>query len=97
REPANLAAAIGYYRAMLGADQSQATEADQAALLPSPVPTLYLHGADDGCMGAELVGGAAAALPTPGSRAEIVPGTGHFLQLEDPTTVNRLIVDFLQR
>lgn len=95
REPANLAAALGYYRAMLGADQSAATPADQAAMLPSPVPTLYLHGADDGCMGAELVGGAEASLPTPGSRAEILEGVGHFLQLEDPATVNRIIVEFL--
>jgi len=95
RDPANLAAAIGYYRAMLGADQTGATDADQAAMLPSPVPTLYLHGATDGCMGAELVGGAEASMPTAGSRAEILDGVGHFLQLEDPPTVNRLIVDFL--
>lgn len=95
RDPANLAAALGYYRAMLGDDQTGATDADQAALLPSPVPTLYLHGADDGCMGAELVGGAAAALPEPGSRVEIVEDTGHFLQLEDPAAVNHLITGFL--
>lgn len=95
RDPANLAAAIGYYRAMLGEDQSQATEADQAALLPSPIPTLYLHGADDGCMGAELVGGAMAALPSPGSRTEILDGVGHFLHLESPDRVNALIDDFL--
>ncbi len=95
REPANLSAALGYYRAMLGADQTGATDADQAAMLPSPVPTLYLHGATDGCMGAELVGGAAASLPTAGSRAEILDGVGHFLQLEDPARVNTLIVDYL--
>ena len=95
RAPANLTAALGYYRALLGADQSQATEADQAALLPSPVPTLYLHGATDGCMGAELVGGATASLPTPGSRAEVLDGVGHFLHLEDPARVNALIADFL--
>ncbi len=95
RDPANLAAALGFYRAMLGADQSGATEADQAALLPSPVPTLYLHGADDGCMGAELVAGAADALPAPGSRTEVLDGVGHFLHLEDPARVNGLIVDFL--
>lgn len=95
REPANLSAALGYYRAMLGADQSGATEADQAAMLPSSVPTLYLHGATDGCMGAELVSSAAASLPTAGSRAEILEGVGHFLQLEDRDRVNALIVDFL--
>lgn len=95
RDPANLAAAIGYYRAMLGADQSGATDVDHAASLPSPVPTLYLHGRNDGCMGAELVGSAQALLPVPGSRAEILDGVGHFLQLEDPDQVNTRIVDFL--
>lgn len=95
RDPANVAAAIGYYRAMLGADQSGATDVDRAAALPSPVPTLYLHGRNDGCMGAELVEGAGASLPTAGSRAEILGGVGHFLQLEDPDRVNGLIVDFL--
>ncbi len=95
RDPANLSAALGYYRAMLGGDPSASRDVDQAALLPSPVPTLYLHGRDDGCMGAELVGGAEASLPTAGSRAEVLDGVGHFLQLEDPDRVNRLIVDFL--
>lgn len=95
RDPTNLSAALGYYRAMLGADQTGATDADQAAMLPSPVPTLYLHGATDGCMGAELVGGAAASLPTPGSRAEVLDGVGHFLHLEDPARVNALVVEYL--
>ena len=98
RDPANLAAAIGYYRATLGAGQRSpdydAVEASGAA--PLPMPVLYLHGADDGCMGAELVDDSVrTALPHADSRVEIVAGTGHFLQLEDPTTVNRLIVDFL--
>lgn len=95
REPEHLSAALGYYRAMLGADQSGATEVDQAAMLPSPVPTLYLHGADDGCMGADLVDGAEASLPAAGSRVEILDGVGHFLQLEDPERVNELVVRFL--
>ncbi len=94
-DPANLSAALGYYRAMLGADQSGATEADQAALLPSPVPTLYLHGADDGCMGAELVTGAMDSMPAPGSRADVLDDVGHFLQLEAPEKVNAAIVGFL--
>jgi pimeloyl-ACP methyl ester carboxylesterase len=95
-DPANLAAAIGYYRAMLGMSEPDAqTAADGAAYLPSPVPTLYLHGADDGCMGADLVADAAASLPTPGSRVEVLDGVGHFLHLEDPARVDELIGDFL--
>lgn len=98
RDPANLAAALGYYRATLGAGaRSPELDAVEAAgARPLPQPTLYLHGATDGCMGAELVDeGVLASLPADGSRYEVVPDAGHFLQLEQPTVVNRLIVDFL--
>ncbi|HWJ98080.1 MAG TPA: alpha/beta hydrolase, partial [Acidimicrobiales bacterium] len=99
RDPANLAAALGYYRATLGAGarspEYDAVEAAGAA--PLSVPALYLHGADDGCMGAELIDdGVLASLAGPGSRYEVVPDAGHFLQLEQPDAVNRLILDFLQ-
>jgi pimeloyl-ACP methyl ester carboxylesterase len=98
RDPANLTAALGYYRATLGAgarrEDYDAIEGAGAA--PLPMPVLYLHGADDGCMGAELIDdGVLASIPAAGSRFEVVPGTGHFLQLEDPATVNRHILDFL--
>ncbi|HRW36512.1 MAG: alpha/beta hydrolase [Acidimicrobiales bacterium] len=98
RDPANLAAAIGYYRATLGAG-ARSPECDlveAAGALPMPVPTLYLHGRTDGCMGAELIDdGVLDALPAEGSRVELVDDAGHFLQLEQPEVVNRLIVDFL--
>jgi pimeloyl-ACP methyl ester carboxylesterase len=82
---------------MLGvpAPGSTPDEADAAAFLPSPVPTLYLHGADDGCMGADLVASAADYLPTEGSRIETLDGVGHFLHLEDPARVNALVAGFL--
>ena len=32
-----------------------------------------------------------------GARAEVIPGTGHFPQIEAPETVTRLIADFLQK
>lgn len=94
--PENLSAALGYYRALLGNDQSNATDADRAALIPPPIPTLYVHGENDGCMGVELVADAAASLPEAGSRVEIVADAGHFLQLENPEVVNALIVGFLR-
>lgn len=99
RDPANLTAALGYYRATLGAGaRSPAYDAVEAAgAAPLPMPTLYLHGATDGCMGAELIDDATrAALAHPDSRIEVVPDVGHFLQLEDPATINRLVVDFLR-
>ena len=97
RDPANLAAALGYYRATIGEGKKDAAldEVQAAGAAPTPQPTLYLHGTNDGAMGVELTGNAASFLPTEGSRVEIVEGTGHFLHLEQPAKVNKLIVDFV--
>lgn len=99
RDPANLAAAIGYYRATLsgvGVDDSpEVTALQEAANGAPPLPTLYLHGRTDGCMGADLAETAVAALTHAGSRVEIVDSAGHFLHLERPDVVNRLILDHL--
>lgn len=95
RDPAHLAATIGYYRATLGGiglrdDLAAAQAATQA--IPAQ-PMLYLHGAHDGCIGAEVVA-AAQAESGDNVRFEVVDGVGHFLQLEQPDTVNNLIVEF---
>lgn len=97
RDPANLSAAIGYYRAMFDATLHDPALADAQAAgsLPTPQPTLYLHGLDDGCLAAPDADAVAAALPAEGSRVELVPGTGHFLHLEQPDVVDRHIVEFL--
>jgi pimeloyl-ACP methyl ester carboxylesterase len=99
RDPANLAAAIGYYRATLSAvgldDSPQVVALQDAANGAPPLPTLYLHGRTDGCMGADLAGQAASTLSHPGSRVELVDDAGHFLHVERPDAVNRLILDFL--
>ncbi|MEJ7584098.1 MAG: alpha/beta hydrolase [Acidimicrobiales bacterium] len=97
RDPANLAAALGYYRATLGdGKRDPALEAIQSAgSQPTPQPTLYLHGQDDGCLGVELVASAITYLPAEGSRVELIDGAGHFLQVERPEIVNPLIVDFV--
>jgi pimeloyl-ACP methyl ester carboxylesterase len=95
---ANLAGALGYYRALFDpAAHHEAYANAQAATQGIPTqPTLYLHGTNDGCMGAELVNPATGAVLTvPGSRVELVANTGHFLHLEDPDTVNDLIVGFV--
>ena len=97
RAPENLAAALGYYRATLsgvGVDPALDDIQGLGGVAP-PQPALYLHGRDDGCIGVEVADGADAFLTTPGSRAEVVDGAGHFLHLERPDLVNPLIVDFL--
>jgi pimeloyl-ACP methyl ester carboxylesterase len=99
RDPANLAAAIGYYRATLSGvaldPRPEVAALDAAANGPLPLPTLYLHGATDGCMGPELAELAGAALTGEGSRFELVAGAGHFLHLERPDVVGGLTLDFL--
>jgi pimeloyl-ACP methyl ester carboxylesterase len=99
RDPGNLAAALGYYRAMLGdrgvSDDPAAVGLRGAANNAPPLPTLYLHGKIDGCLGADLVGMAPSFLTYEGSRSEIVDDAGHFLHVERPDEVNRLVLDFI--
>lgn len=96
RDPAHLAAALGYYRATLGAGYNDPALAEvQAATQGIPTqPMLYLHGADDGCIRSELVAVARAECG-PNVQLEVVPDAGHFLQLEQPALVNGLIMGFL--
>jgi pimeloyl-ACP methyl ester carboxylesterase len=97
RDPANLAAALGYYRATLGGvGLDPAYDAIQAAgAQPVEIPALYVHGRDDGCLGVGFAEPTAAHLTHERSRVEIMDGAGHFLQLDDPATFNRLVVDFV--
>ena len=109
REPANLAAAIGYYRtAGAAGDSGGSTMAaggpaetaaryaaeQQAAGRQAPLPTLYLHGAADGCISAELARGAERLL-APSSRMVVIENAGHFLHLEKPGEVNEHILTWI--
>ena len=58
------------------------------------VPTLYLHGARDGCLEPRFFPLVAGRL-TGESRAELVPEAGHFLQVEQPDVVNALVAEFI--
>ncbi len=94
--PENLAAALGYYRATWGNQPVSDSYQDIQAVLgsPPPQPTLYIHGRNDGCIGAEFAQDAAEGL-SEGSRAVILEDAGHFVQIERPQEFNRLVLDFL--
>lgn len=89
-------AALSYYRhAILPTHRDRRYDAAHADWLRSPrVPTLYLHGATDGCVNPDFVRRADAHLP-PGSGAQLVLDAGHFLHLERPDFVNARIARFL--
>ncbi|GAC02551.1 putative hydrolase [Gordonia namibiensis NBRC 108229] len=88
-------AVLGYYRAMLR-PRTDTRYADLSRdWLREPLcRTLYLHGADDGCMQARLTDHVRGVLPH-GSATAVIADAGHFLHLDSPEEVNRRIVMFV--
>lgn len=95
--PENLTAALSYYRHTLKVElqDERLAEAQAAIFAVPPVPLLYLHGENDGCMSPAIARGVPAHLNVPGSRAVMVPDAGHFLQLEQPEAFNAEVLRFL--
>ena len=95
-EPERLTAALGYYRAMFDPTlHDPAIQPAQDALgLPTPIPTLYLHGSNDGCFGLDSIGNPLGSLPE-GSRLAVIDDAGHFLQLEQPDAIAAQVLDVL--
>ncbi len=89
-------AALGYYRATVRNTKSPAPYAElHKHWLSAPVlPTLYLHGTDDGCATSDYARWVERVLPQ-GSAVALVERAGHFLQLEQPAEVGQRIVDFV--
>ncbi len=95
RDPEHLEAALGYYRATLGAGKtdSRYDAIQNAATNPPSQPTLYLHGENDGCIGIEVARMANEMYPA--MKMQVVRDAGHFLQLEKPDVVNRHVIDWI--
>lgn len=93
----HVAAALGYYRCSLGAEPNDPDLADvqTECYAPTKHPTLYLHGADDGCVGVDVAEGLDASAGADVT-VEIVEGAGHFLHLERPDHVHHKILEFLR-
>nr|WP_244970795.1 alpha/beta hydrolase [Gordonia jinghuaiqii] len=92
---AHRTAVLGYYRAL----RRPRVDARYAALrndwLGEPrCRTLYLHGADDGCMQSRFTDHVREVLPE-GSGTAVIAGAGHFLHLDRAEEVNARIVEFV--
>jgi len=94
--PENLAAALGYYRALFDPARQApelASQQEAAGSVPAQ-PTLYLHGDHDGCIDVTLAAATRQVL-SPGSQVVITESAGHFLHLEKPDEVGQQIIQFL--
>lgn len=96
-QPGVLEQTLSYYRQVFGAAAAKPEWAEQAAKSGGPisVPTLYLHGRNDGCMGVGLIEGMDALFPA-GLRKVVIEDAGHFLQLEQPDQVAEEVLSFLK-
>jgi pimeloyl-ACP methyl ester carboxylesterase len=95
-QPENLAAALGYYRAMFSPAQHGDQRDESRARWPSPLRFPCSISTARTMAVCELT---SYADPTPflgpRRRYERVSGAGHFLHLERPDVVGQLIVDFV--
>jgi pimeloyl-ACP methyl ester carboxylesterase len=92
----NWRAALGPYRATVRNTRPPARYADlhRQWVLPPQLPSLYLHGRDDGCATADLAQWTGRVLP-PGSDVAVIEHAGHFLQLDQPKTVAERVLSFI--
>jgi pimeloyl-ACP methyl ester carboxylesterase len=88
-------APLAPYRAMvrpLAASRDRARRANR----PLTTPLRYLHGADDGCISPAVARGQERWMRGP-LVVEVVPGAGHFLQVEVPDLVVDRVDDWIAR
>ncbi|RMI28405.1 alpha/beta fold hydrolase [Nocardia stercoris] len=93
---AHRTAALSYYRFLFQPRRLAAPYRSLHASHDKPprIPILLLHGEVDGAIDVALATFSAERLPA-GSRHEIISAAGHFMHLDQPGRVDRLIVDYL--
>jgi pimeloyl-ACP methyl ester carboxylesterase len=96
-QPGVLSQTLAYYRQLFAPSPedpaAQALEARASRAIEAP--SLYLHGAEDGCMSPDLSEGMEAVFKN-GLQRIVLPKAGHFLRLEQPEEVTGRILDFLK-
>jgi pimeloyl-ACP methyl ester carboxylesterase len=87
-----------YHNSLYPADVAPELKVVQNRLGREPLapPALHIHGANDGCIGAD-VGRANPKLFAGGIESVVVPAAGHFVHLECPDAVNARLVAFLKK
>lgn len=91
---AHWTAALRYYRdpaTLWSATAGPYSAEHRASLRSVRGDLLFLYGDQDGCVLPQLLARAAADLPA----SQFVPGTGHFLHLEEPEVVSDAVRSFL--
>ncbi len=90
-KPGALRASINYYRAVFRALLS--TRSDTGARTTISAPTLLIWGDQDIALGIALTRGLEQWVPD--LRVKHLPNSGHWVQQEQPETVNALLLEFL--
>jgi epoxide hydrolase 4 len=89
--PGALTASINYYRAMI----RRGPAGVQRLVRRIDVPTLLIWGERDRYLGPKLTEGLDEWVPD--LRVERIPDASHWVQIDAPERVNRLLIDFLRR
>jgi len=96
RQPGVPRAALGFYRHLFYLFSRQNRQAQSLIGKQIYTPCLVLHGKSDGALDSRI---AACSIIesqfTQGVTFHVLDGAGHFLHLEQPEQVNRLLLDFL--
>jgi pimeloyl-ACP methyl ester carboxylesterase len=91
-------AALAYYRAAFDVFSEASRQTARLLTASTPVPTLALTGARDGCMDTRLHDVATRPEDFPaGVHVERIAGAGHFVHQERSEEVNCLLLDWLAR
>jgi pimeloyl-ACP methyl ester carboxylesterase len=96
---ASMPAPLAWYRPQSGAMGARLRDLPTIlGLLTRPllVPTLYLHGEDDGCIGVSVTLGQRRYFAGD-FEDDVIASAGHFLQLEQPVRVATRVLDFFAR